>query len=124
MCSLIIVGSDSDKEYFDLLSRGGLTSRQMAGFICACFAILGNADQFIVKNHKLTTKMSAEQVLGIYSPKYSFTCEKQILKGLIFAIKIVVNIFYNNKQKFPSDEVWKNTVECFKKRPRSKENQS
>ena len=42
-------------------------------------------------------------------------------KRLIFAIKIVVNIFYNNKQKISSDEVQKNTVECLKKK-RSKEN--
>ena len=41
MCSLIMVGNDSDKatdkEYFDLLSRGGLTvpSRQMAEFVLA-----------------------------------------------------------------------------------------
>ena len=41
-----MVGNDSDKatdkEYFDLLSRGGLTvsSRQMVEFVCACFAIL------------------------------------------------------------------------------------
>ena len=39
MCSLIMVGNDSykatDKEYFDLLSRGGITvpSRQMAEFV-------------------------------------------------------------------------------------------
>ena len=44
MCSLIMLGNDSDmatdKEYFDLLSRGCLTdpSRQMAEFVCACFA--------------------------------------------------------------------------------------
>ena len=111
-----MVGNDSDKatdkEYFDLLSWGGLTvpSRQMAEFVCACFAILEYADQFIVKNHVSTTRMSAEQVLGIYSPKYSFTCEKHIEKGLIFAIKIVVNIFYNNKQKISSDKVQKNTT--------------
>ena len=55
MCYLIMVGNDSDKaidkEYFDLLSRGGLTvpSRQKAKFICACFAILEYADQFRVK---------------------------------------------------------------------------
>ena len=55
MCSLVMVGNDSDKatdkEYFDLLSRAGLTvsSRQMAEFVCACFAILEYADQFIVK---------------------------------------------------------------------------
>ena len=39
MCFLIMVGNDSvkatDKEYFDLLSRGGLTvpSRQMEEFV-------------------------------------------------------------------------------------------
>ena len=55
MCSLIRVGNDSDKatdkEYFDLLSRGGLTvpSRQMVEFVCACFAILENVDQFKVE---------------------------------------------------------------------------
>ena len=123
-----MVGNDSDKatdkEYFDLLFRGGLTvtSRQMAEFACACFAILEYTDQFFVKNHESTTRGSADQVLGIYSPKYSFTCEKHIEKGLIFAIKIVVNIFYNNKQKNSSDEVRKTTVECFKKGQRSKEN--
>ena len=97
-------GSDkaTDKEYFDLLSQGGRTVpfRQMAGFVCACFALLEYADHFIVKNHESTTRVSAEQVLGIYSPKYTFTREKHIEKGLIFAIKIVVNIFYLNKQKF------------------------
>ena len=106
MCSLIMVGNDSDKvtdkEYFNLISRGRLTvpSRQMAEFVCACFAILEYADQFMIKNHKSTTRVFAEQVLGIYSPKCSFTCENHIEKGLIFAIKIVVNIFYNYKQKF------------------------
>ena len=76
MCSLIMVGNDSDKatdkEYFELLSRGSLTipSRQMAEFVCACFALLEYADQFIVKNHESTTRVSAEQVLKIYSPKY------------------------------------------------------
>ncbi len=86
MCSLIMVGNDSDKatdkEYFDLLSRGGLTvpSRQIAEFVCACFAILEYADQFIVKNHESTTRDYAEQVLGIYSTKFSFTCFKFIFQ--------------------------------------------
>ena len=89
MCSLIMVGNDSDKatdkEYFDLLSCGGLSvsSRQMAEFFFVLvFAILEYADQFIVKNHESTRRMSTEQVLGIYSPKYRFTCEKHIEKDL------------------------------------------
>ena len=62
MCSLIIEGSDedkaTDKEYFDLLSRGGLTvrSRQMVEFVCAYFAILEYADQFIVKKSWIHSK--------------------------------------------------------------------
>ena len=54
MCSLIMVGNDSDKaaakEFFELLSPGlTVPSRQMAEFVFACFAILEYADQFIVK---------------------------------------------------------------------------
>ena len=85
--------------------------------VCACFAINEYADLFIVKKHyESITRVSAEQVLGIYSSKYGFTCEKHIEKWLIFVIKIVVNIFYNNKQKISSDEVRKNTVEYFLKK--------
>ena len=62
MCSLIMVGNDSDKaaakEFFELLSQGGLTvhSRQMVKFVCACFAILEYADQFIVKKSWIHNK--------------------------------------------------------------------
>ena len=48
MCSLIMVGNDSDKatdkEYFDLLSYCSIKTNSSA-----CFAILEYADQFIVK---------------------------------------------------------------------------
>ena len=70
MCSLIMVGNDSDKatdkEYFDLLSRGGLTvpSRQMAEFVCACFAILEYADQFIVKKSWIHNKSVCRSSFG------------------------------------------------------------
>ena len=126
-CSLLMVGADSDdakeKQYFDLLSRGGLMipSSQMAGFICACFAILDYSDKFIVKHDESTTRESAERILETYSPKYVFTCEQHTAKGYKFAGKIVVNIFYNNKQKSTLDEVRKNAVTHLKKRQRSKD---
>ena len=91
-------------------------------FVCACFAILDYADKFIAKHNESTIRESAERILETYSPKYIFTCEQHTEKGLKFAAKIVVNIFYNNKQKLASDEVRKHTVKCFKKRPKSKEN--
>lgn len=34
-----------------------------------------------------------------------FTCEQYTEKGIHFVAKIVVNIFYNKKRKFSSDEV-------------------
>ena len=42
---------------------------------------------------------SAERSLDIYSPIYIFICVQHTEKGLKFAARIVVNIFYNNKQK-------------------------
>ena len=73
-----MVGNDSDdateKQYFDLLSRGGLTvpSSQMAEFVCACFAILDYEDKFIAKHNESTMRESAERILETYSPKYIF----------------------------------------------------
>ena len=86
-------------------------------FFCACFAILEYADQFIVKKIMNPQQESLQNKFWEYIlQNYCFTREKHIEKGLIFAIKIVVNIFYNNKQKVSSDEVGKNTVECFLKK--------
>ena len=81
----------------------------MAEFVCACFAILDYADKFIARYNPSTIRVSAERILETFSPKYIFTCEQHIEKGLKFAAKIVVNIFYN-RQNFASDEVRKHTV--------------
>ena len=119
MYSLIVVGNDSvdaaEKQYFDLLSRRGLTvpSSQMAEFICACFAILDNTDKFIGRHNQSTIREFAEKNLETYSLKYIFTCEQQTERGFKFAAKIFVNIFYSNKQKLVSDEVRKQTVKFF-----------
>ena len=111
MCSLFMVGNDSDdateKQYLDLLSQGGLTipSSQMAAFVCACFVILHYADKFVARYNQSTIRKFAKRILETYSPKYIFTYEQHTEKGLNFAAKIVVNIFYNNKQKLVSAEV-------------------
>ena len=74
----------------------------MAEFVCTCFAILEYADQFIVKNHESTTRVSAEQVLGIYSPKYSFTLKKDLYFTTInkkFHLKKLERILWNISKK-------------------------
>ena len=87
-----------------------VSSSQMVEFICACFPMFYCADKFIVRYNESTIRESDERILETYSPKYIFTSEQHNEKGLKFAAKIVVNIFYNNKQKLPLDEIRKYTV--------------
>ena len=59
----LTVGNDSDdateKQYFDLLSRGGFTvpSSQMAVIVCACFAIVDYADKFIARHNQSSKRV-------------------------------------------------------------------
>ena len=46
----------------------------------------------------------------------NFTCDW----GIKFSSRIVVNIFYNNKQKLDTDAVRKSDIVAFKKRQRTK----
>ena len=79
-------GNDSnkatDKEYFDLLSRGGLTvpSRQMAEFVCACFAILEYADYFRVKKKMKPQQESLQNKFWEYILQNIVLHVKNILK--------------------------------------------
>lgn len=73
MYSLLKVGNGSDdateKQYFDLLSRGDLTvpSTQMIEVVYACFAALDFADEFMVKHNESTTRESVETILEKFS---------------------------------------------------------
>ena len=64
-----MVSNDGDnateKLYFNLLSRGGLTvpSSQMAEFVCACFDILDYADKFITTTNKSLYRMKFTNIL-------------------------------------------------------------
>ena len=125
ICSFSMIGNDvetNENDYLDILSRGGLMipSTKIAEYICSCFAILDFSTQFIEKHKQFTTRQCAEKILETYSPKCIFTCEQHIENGYKFAIRIVTNIFYNNKQKLSSDEIRKDALKNFKKRQRLK----
>ena len=103
-CKENMVGDENDDvpEYFQLLSRGGLTvpSVPMAEYVCGAFAILDYADKLIEKdNSGTTTRSAADIILKLYAPKSIFTCSNHIEWGHTFASQIIINIFYNNKQK-------------------------
>ena len=107
-------------QYLSLLSRGGLfvPSKKLAEFVCSCFAILDLVEADLVQIS--TQTQSAIYVLKHYGPQCQFCCDDHIEWGVKFSSKIIVNIFFNNKQKQSKDTVRKDTVTGFKKRQRNK----
>ena len=107
--------------YLKLLSRGGLIvpSRQLTDFVCGCFAILDFLEQEIVLLGMLVAKV-ASYTLKSYGSFPHFSCNMYHDWSFKFASKVVVNTFFNKKQKKSKDLVRKKTVAGFKKRQRSK----
>ena len=101
-------------QYLTLLSRGGLfvPPKELAEFLCSCFAILDFVEGDILSIDQVTR--SAMYVLKYYGPKCEFCCQYHLDWGGKFASKIVVNVYFNNKQKQAKDCVCKDSVERFK----------
>ena len=111
-----------DQCYFTLISRGGLTkpSPALAEFVIRAFALLDVLDTNIM-THQLPAKMSAEKLLYKYLPTPRFTCNQHIELGLKWAVRSVVNNYYNNKRKIVSDSVQNDHVATFKHTKRNKQ---
>ena len=62
-------------QYLTLLSRGGLfvPPKELAEFVCSCFAILGFVEGDILSTGQVTR--SAMYVLKYYCPKCEFCCQ-------------------------------------------------
>ena len=101
------------------MSRGNLTipSPSLAEFVSNCFAILDSVDDKITTFQSTYTRTASEYVLKKYSQRVHFTCEDHA-GGIHYSTKIIINIFYNNKQKIAADSVRKDVVSGFKKRQR------
>lgn len=125
-CKEMLNVRDEDLEhdtYLSLLSRGGLfvPSKKLAEFVCTCFAILDFVEEDILQLSRQITK-AATYVLKNYGPPCEFCCNEHNDWGNKFATKIIVNIYFNNKQKQSKDEVRKDAVSGFKTRQRSAKN--
>ena len=121
-CEKLIIKQNNDNvsEYFDSLSRGGLTvpSGDLADFVCSSFAILDFTDALM---HSTSVRKLSESCLEKFAPQSEFCCKQHENLGRKFAIKMIVNVFYNNKQKLTCDNVRKETVKEFKRRQRNKD---
>ena len=63
-------------------------------------------------------RTSAGLVLRKYSNSVRFACNEHLDWGMNFSTKIIVNIFYNNKQKEKNNTVRKSEVSGLKTRQR------
>ena len=99
LSKLLNVDLENDS-YLNLLSRGGLfvPSRQLAHFVCGCFAILDFLEKEIVLLGMPVTKVVTYILKGCGFFSH-FSCNMHHDRSFKFASKIVVNIFFNNKQK-------------------------
>ena len=86
--------------YLKLLPHGGLfvPSRQLAHFGCGCFAILDFLEKEIVLLGNPVAKV-VTYILKRCGSFPHFSCNMHHDWIFKFASKIVVNIFFNNKQK-------------------------
>ena len=117
-----LVESSTDCSYFLRLSRGGLTcpSAVLAELVCKGFASLDFHDSCIISQSYLSTRHGALCMLRHYLDNYQFLCDGHLSKGLEILLNIMVNIFYNNKQKIVCDSICKDQIIGFKRKQREK----
>ena len=113
--------------YLNLLSRGGLTvpSSSLANYVAHAFSALSVTEKIIGRYQSLPTRSAAKYVLDKYLDGYNdLSCTPHSEKVKSAAIRCIINIFYNNKQKADGDMPRKENIKAFKKRQRLSRDES
>ena len=126
-CEHRLVGTNydevsKDNAYFNLLSRGGLTSPSgcLVDFICNCFAVLDYTSDSIVKFKNNPLRVASEFILNNFCLNFFAACDDHLHQVRKIAVITTINIFYNNKQKITNDSIRKDSLIGFKQRQRDK----
>ena len=96
-----------------------MLSKPLGDFVWINYAILDFVETDNVALF-LPVKISATYVIYRYRPESDFTCVNHLDWEFNFVTKIIVNIFFSNKQRMSKDIVRKESVTGFKKRERTK----
>ena len=123
-CESYLIQNEAEQEssrhrYLSDLSRGGLTipSRELSDFVSTGYALLDFFDQHVGNKVREMNLIALER----YSQDSKLGCVNHTKKNRKFLFKVIVNTFYNNKQKRAADSVRVEGVKSFKKRQRNKE---
>ena len=120
-CSKMIPERENEAHgYLEILSRGGLIqpSAALSYATANCFALV---DCISEKLPSSSVRAFCKQALEKYAPQIESSCETHIDSNRKAVIRIVVNIYFNRKQKLAGDSVRKQQVIGFKKRQRNRE---
>ena len=109
--------------YFNILTQGGLTiaSLELLQYASQCFAVLNYTDKSVLQQCPSLPSHAAEQfILCYHCANVLFTCDYHTAWGGQIPQKIIVNIYFNNKQKITNNSIKKNAVVAFKQRQKTK----
>ena len=126
-CTKHMVSTVSNVEhssYLNLVSRGGLTTPTptLSKFVNRLFSILDCISPILLKySSTLSVRPAAETIVGELVEQIQFTCDTHVSWGRKWAIRTIVNIFFNNHQKISNERKRKNQVADLKKTKRTKE---
>jgi hypothetical protein len=116
-----------DHTYIQTLSRGGLTipSSELTEYVCTAFAILQHTEN-IIRSSELDERKAASVMLKhVFSAKCGstprFTCGSHRTFVEMYANRVLINIFLNNRRKVLTGSVVKDKVKSFKKSKRTKD---
>ena len=115
-CKTVLTDNNTDSEYFNRLTRGKLAvpSALAADFVCKGFALLDHYDACF-STYTTYICPAASYVLLQCLHDRVIACPIHQKFAFNLAVKIIVNIFFNNKQKLANDMNVKNTITGFKK---------
>ena len=103
-------------KYLNLLSQGGLIdpSENLSNYVSHGFSIL-DASLTVINNSNLPAQGAAEHTLKKGLLNDGFVCDQHVAVVCKYTIRIIANIFSNNKRKLSSNSVLHDGVKSFKK---------
>ena len=115
-CASKLVGECTDDKYVKLISRGGLLvpSQKLSDTVVTSFAVLQDFEGDI-RNCSLNAREAAEYILVKCLKKSEVSCENH--EDIVFRkmIRIIVNVYLNNKTKRKAEGLLEDKVRAFKK---------
>ena len=97
----------SSNHYLSLISHGGLTIplSLLSDFTCSCFSTIDNVEDILKTYPSINVHDACQNILKEYVPNFNLTCPLHNTWGFKYTTKIIINIFFNNKQKATTSNV-------------------